>query len=137
MSRFDFDLVLRGAHLATMRAGDDAYGTIRDGAIAIRGGAIAWVGPQHDLPRDARVHETRDCGGRWLSPGFVDCHTHVVYAGNRAHEFEQRLHGATYADIARGGGGIQFTVARDTKRERGRTRRPKRSRGSPHCRPRA
>jgi imidazolonepropionase len=105
-----FDLELTDAHLATMRPDGAGYGVVRDGAIGIRDGQIAWVGPRSERPRSAQTRETLRCGGRWLLPGFVDCHTHAVYAGNRAGEFERRLHGATYADIAREGGGINATV---------------------------
>lgn len=103
----DFDLLLVDGHVATMEGG---YGAIRDAALGIRGDRIAWVGPRRDLPRDARAGTTLSCGGDWLLPGLVDCHTHLVYAGNRASEFERRLNGATYADIAREGGGIASTV---------------------------
>jgi imidazolonepropionase len=105
-----FDLLLVDAHVATMRPGGEPYGAIRDGSVGIRGGAIAWVGHARDVPRDAAARQTRSCGGRWLTPGLIDCHTHLVYAGNRSGEFEQRLLGATYADIAREGGGISATV---------------------------
>ncbi len=104
-----FDLLITGAHLATMTDAG-AYGAIRDGALAIAGDRIAWVGPASALPAGAAAARTLDAGGRWLTPGLVDCHTHLVYAGNRAHEFEARLAGATYADIARAGGGINATV---------------------------
>lgn len=104
-----FDLLVTGAHLATM-TGEGAYGAIRDGALGVADGRIAWIGAMRDLPRDARAAEVRDGGKRWLTPGLVDCHTHLVYAGNRAGEFEARLAGATYADIARAGGGINATV---------------------------
>jgi len=104
-----FDLLITGAHLVTM-AGGESGGTIRDGALAISGGRIAWAGPRAAFPRDARATRTVDAGGRWLTPGLVDCHTHLVYAGNRAHEFAARLEGATYADIAKAGGGIHATV---------------------------
>jgi imidazolonepropionase len=75
--------------------------------VAVSGGRIAWVGPRAEAPSAQRVH---DCGGLWLTPGLVDCHTHVVYAGNRSDEWEARLNGATYEDIARAGGGIMSTV---------------------------
>lgn len=104
-----FDLLLEDLHLATMR--DAAgYGAIRDAALGIADGRIAWVGPARDLPRDARAIQRKSCGGRWATPGLIDCHTHLVYAGNRADEFERRLHGATYEEIARAGGGINATV---------------------------
>jgi imidazolonepropionase len=105
-----FDLLLVGAHLATMRGDGAPYGAVRDGAVGITGGRIAWVGRATDVPRDAAARLTLDCGGRWLTPGLVDCHTHLVHAGSRANEFERRLLGATYADIAREGGGINATV---------------------------
>ncbi len=88
------------------------YGLIHHGAIAATQGKIAWVGAMQALPeRSEKLAEhVIDLEGRCLTPGLIDCHTHVVYAGNRAHEFEQRLHGVSYADIARRGGGIQSTV---------------------------
>jgi imidazolonepropionase len=100
------------ARLATMAAGPD-YGAIHDGAIAVRGGRIAWVGARADLPDALRAAATleHDAGGRWITPGLIDCHTHLVYAGSRAGEFEQRLNGASYEAIARAGGGIRATVA--------------------------
>src|SRR4029453_15468371 len=110
MTSAQFDLLLVDAHLATLRSDGVPYGAGRDGAVAFRGGLIAWVGHSRDVPRDGVALETRSCGGRWLTPGLVDCHTHLVYAGNRAGEFERRLHGATYADISRDGGGIMATV---------------------------
>ena len=110
MTPVQFDLLLVDAQLATMRDDGVRYGAVRDGALGVRGGVIAWVGPARDIPRDVAARQTLRCGGRWLTPGLVDCHTHLVYAGNRAGEFEQRLHGATYADISREGGGINATV---------------------------
>jgi imidazolonepropionase len=104
-----FDLLLTGAHVATM-ADQTPYGAIRDGAIGIRGGKIAWVGSERDLPRDATARRSHDAHGAWATPGLVDCHTHLVYAGNRVDEFEARLNGATYAEIAQAGGGIRSTV---------------------------
>ena len=104
-----FDLLLDGLHAATMRDGV-GYAVIHDAAIGVRGDRIAWIGPLRDLPRGAAVARRVSCGGRWATPGLIDCHTHLVYAGNRAQEFEQRLHGASYADIARTGGGIQSTL---------------------------
>ena len=100
-----YDLLITGAHLATM-SGDAPYGEIRDGALGISGERIAWVGVERDLPRDASAHRRLHAQGAWATPGLIDCHTHLVYAGNRANEFEARLTGATYADIAQAGGGI-------------------------------
>lgn len=109
-----WDSVWRGADLATMAdTGDDGFGSIRSGAIAIRDGRIAWIGPTAQLPKAGIGPHTavHDLGGGWITPGLIDCHTHLVYGGNRAHEFELRLNGATYEDIARAGGGIRSTVA--------------------------
>ena len=104
-----FDLLITGAHLATM-AGDTPYGAIRDGAIGVRGETIAWVGAARDLPRGVSAHRSLDARGAWATPGLIECHTHLVYAGNRVDEFEARLNGATYAQIAEAGGGIKATV---------------------------
>jgi imidazolonepropionase len=104
-----YDLLLRRVAIATMR--DDAgYGLVERGAIGIRDGRIAWLGRDADLPRDATAARTLSLEGHLATPGLVDCHTHLVYAGSRANEFEQRLEGASYADIARQGGGIRATV---------------------------
>jgi imidazolonepropionase len=107
--RSAFDMLVTGAHLATM-TGSARYGAIRDGALGIVGGTIAWVGAERDLPSDATATQWLHMRGAWATPGLIDCHTHLVYAGHRADEFEARLAGATYADIARAGGGIQSTV---------------------------
>jgi imidazolonepropionase len=104
-----YDIVLTNAHLATMQ-GDDPYGMIPCGAIAVKDGRIASVGPASAVPANS-VDGVIDLGGRWVTPGLIDCHTHIVYAGNRAHEFEMRLQGATYETIARSGGGIRSTMA--------------------------
>lgn len=93
------------AHLATLRAGDSA---IPDGVLAVTRGKISWVGPRSEWRGAARVEH--DARGAWITPALIDCHTHLVYAGNRAHEFELRLKGASYEDIARAGGGILSTV---------------------------
>jgi imidazolonepropionase len=105
----DCDLLIVNARLATM-AGGVAFGAIRDGALAVSKGGIGWVGARKDLPGALRAREELDGRGGWLTPGLIDCHTHLVYAGNRACEFERRLAGASYEDIAREGGGIQATV---------------------------
>jgi imidazolonepropionase len=108
-----WDTVWTNVHLATMdgAAGTaDSYGTIRDGALAVRDGRIAWVGPRRDLPSGWRAETEHDARGAWLTPGLIDCHTHLVHAGNRADEFEMRLAGTSYEAIAKAGGGIASTV---------------------------
>ncbi len=92
--------LITDCHLATMT---DGYGAIEDAAILIRDGRIAWVGPAADAPAAAVVDRL---DGRWVTPGLVDCHTHLIFGGDRSGEFEQRLNGATYEEIARAGGGI-------------------------------
>ena len=99
------DTLWRNARLATMTG--DGLGIVEQGAIAATGGTISYIGPDSDAPDAAEIV---DCQGRWITPGLVDCHTHLVHAGNRAREFEARLEGATYEDIARAGGGILSTV---------------------------
>ncbi len=99
------DTVFLNLHLATMVGG---YGERRDGAVRVSDGRIAWVGPRADAPVDGAT--LVDGGGCWLTPGLIDCHTHIVHAGNRSDEFEARLNGASYEDIARAGGGIMSTV---------------------------
>ncbi|HZO00851.1 MAG TPA: imidazolonepropionase [Burkholderiales bacterium] len=101
------DAAFLNANLATMRAGSP-YGAVRDGVLALTNNLISWVGPRTEWRGKARVEH--DARGAWITPGLVDCHTHLVYAGNRAHEFELRLKGATYEEIARAGGGILSTV---------------------------
>jgi imidazolonepropionase len=105
-----WDTLLTNARLATMRSSDAPYGTIERGALAIAGERIAWVGAMDELPRDAAAGFTLDVEGRCVTPGLIDPHTHIVYAGNRANEFEQRLLGESYAAIAARGGGIVSTV---------------------------
>jgi imidazolonepropionase len=104
-----WDLLLTDVHLATMSEGALPYGMIENGALAISGGNIAWLGPVAEVPANSS-RETRSLEGRWLTPALIDCHTHLVFAGNRATEFEQRLQGMSYEDIARTGGGIMSTV---------------------------
>ena len=101
------DALWLNAKLATMVAGSP-YGAIVDGALAITQGRISWVGPRSGWKDKARAEH--DARGAWILPGFIDCHTHLVHAGNRAHEFELRLKGASYEDIAKAGGGIVSTV---------------------------
>ena len=101
--------VVVNASLATMQPGAP-YGVVRNGALAVRDGRIAWLGPRSEMPQALRTAAELDGKGGWLTPGLIDCHTHLVYAGDRADEFEQRLRGASYEDIARAGGGIASTV---------------------------
>ena len=105
-----WDALWRNVHLATMTDGSTSYGDILNGALAIKNGQIAWIGAEKDLPADAHAAETHDGQGAWLTPGLIDCHSHIVYAGNRSNEFEARLNGVAYEAIARAGGGILSTV---------------------------
>jgi imidazolonepropionase len=99
------------ARLATMRADLPGLGVIERGAVASANGRVVWCGAEADMPSEFAANVRTDCEGRWLTPGLVDCHTHLVYAGSRATEFERRLAGESYADIAASGGGIRATVA--------------------------
>ena len=105
-----WDSLWTNARLATMTAGGAAYGTIEQGALAVKDGRIAWAGPMAEL-EGVSATEVHDAGGRWITPGLIDCHSHMVYGGGRAAEFELRLEGASYEEIARAGGGIVSTVA--------------------------
>lgn len=104
-----FDTIWRNARLATM-AGPAGLGVVENGVVAARGGRIAYAGSASNFPAPSDAAEQIDCAGRWITPGLVDCHTHLVYGGNRAVEFEQRLAGVSYEEIARAGGGIVSTV---------------------------
>jgi imidazolonepropionase len=105
------DTVWLNARLATLAPTQLGLGIIESGAIAAREGRIAFAGPEDELPSGARAAKRLvDCEGRWITPALIDCHTHLVYGGDRAHEFELRLAGATYEEIAREGGGILSTV---------------------------
>jgi len=99
------DTLWRNARLATMTG--EGLGIVEQGAIAASGDTITYAGPESGAPDAAHII---DCEGRWITPGLIDCHTHLVHAGNRAREFEARLEGATYEEIARAGGGILSTV---------------------------
>lgn len=103
--------VLSNLTAATMSAKEDGYGLIHDAAIAIEADKICWVGPLQDLPEDWNDVPRTDLNGCLATPSLIDCHTHIVYGGSRAREFEMRLNGATYEEIARSGGGIRSTVA--------------------------
>ena len=106
-----FDRIWHNARLATVRGDLPEPGVIERGVIAARDGRIVFAGARSDFPSGAHAAERIDCAGRWITPGLVDCHTHLVFGGNRAHEFELRLQGASYEEIARAGGGIVSTVA--------------------------
>jgi imidazolonepropionase len=106
----DWDLVLTNARIATMREDAPDYGVVGESAaLAINDGRIVWVGELSELP-DHKAKETRSLDGRWITPALIDCHTHIVFGGDRSAEFEQRLRGATYEEVARAGGGIMSTV---------------------------
>ena len=100
-------ILLTNTTLATMI---DGYGLIKNAAVALRGDAIAWAGPVADLPVEFAALPVHDLGGRLVTPALIDCHTHIVFGGDRAAEFEMRLNGASYEDVARAGGGILSTV---------------------------
>lgn len=101
--------LLRNARLATMASDRQGFGVIDNGAIAIENGRIAYVGAESGFSATVDM-QVIDCEGRWITPGLIDCHTHLVHAGNRAREFEMRLAGASYQEIARAGGGIVSSV---------------------------
>lgn len=113
------DTLFIHCHLATMTF--NSLSVIENGALAVSGEKISWVGREKDLPEDysTRCNKIIDCRNRWVLPGFVDCHTHLVFAGSRSNEFELRLKGATYEEIAKTGGGIFSTVkaTRNASRE--------------------
>ncbi|WP_390914328.1 imidazolonepropionase [Pseudosulfitobacter sp. SM2401] len=101
--------ILTNAQIVTLAA-NNSFGLIAEGTIVIDDGKIAWVGPAGDLPDAYQVGETIDLKGRLVTPALIDCHSHIVFGGNRAAEFEQRLNGASYEEIAVAGGGIMSTV---------------------------
>jgi imidazolonepropionase len=103
------DRIWKGARLATMAEGSPGLGIVERGLVAARDGRIVYCGPEADAP-PFEATEVIDCDGRWITPGLVDCHTHIVYGGDRAHEFELRLAGASYEELARSGGGIVSTM---------------------------
>ncbi len=104
------DRIWRNAHLATLAPDRDGLGVIEHGLIASRAGLIVYAGPEDAAPAGLTAMQVSDCEGRLVTPGLIDCHTHLVYAGTRSHEFEQRLNGVSYETIARQGGGILSTV---------------------------
>src|SRR5262245_64486322 len=108
-SAMQIDRLWTGGRIATLDPSRPGLGVIEDGAVAVRDGRIAWVGAASEAPK-WQAADRIDLEGRWVTPGLVDCHTHLVYGGNRAYEFELRLAGASYEEIARAGGGILSTV---------------------------
>ena len=112
LSGGEWDQVWIGANIATMVAGAGPYGNLKDSALAVKGEHIAWIGPASEARSRAAAQNLspQDARGLWMTPGLIDCHTHLVYGGNRVEEFEMRLCGVSYEDIARAGGGIQSTV---------------------------
>jgi imidazolonepropionase len=104
------DRLWRNARLATLAPDAPGLGEIDDGVVAARGGRIVYAGPRADAPR-FETAEVIGCEGRWITPGLIDCHTHLVWGGDRAEEFALRLAGASYEEIARAGGGIVSTMA--------------------------
>lgn len=105
------DQLLIASTIATMAVGDIPYGLIENGTLAIAGDRIAWAGPDAELPSSYSTWSRCDLGERLVTPALIDCHTHLVFAGDRAREFEMRLEGASYEDVARAGGGIVSTMA--------------------------
>ena len=105
-----FDTIWTNARLATMAPGQPGLGIVKNGCIAAKDGRIAFVGPASELPAGTDAKTRIDCEGRWITPGLVDCHTHLIYGGNRATEFAMRLEGASYEDISRAGGGIASSM---------------------------
>ena len=108
----EWDRIWIGANIATMVAGAEPYGNVNNGALAVKGERIAWLGSAADGEARAAAQgvPVEDARGLWMTPGLIDCHTHLVYGGNRVEEFEKRLRGVSYAEISRAGGGIQSTV---------------------------
>ena len=105
-----FDTIWHDARLVTLAPGRAGLGIVERGAVAAKEGRIVFAGPAAELPAASDAAKRVALDGRWITPGLIDCHTHLVYAGDRAHEFELRLAGASYEDIARAGGGIVSTV---------------------------
>ncbi len=103
-------LTITNATIACMDGSEDGYGLMRDAALRVQGERIDWVGPMAEIVEVPQGAQVLDAGGRLLTPGLIDCHTHIVHGGNRAREFEMRLEGASYEEVARAGGGIVSTV---------------------------
>jgi imidazolonepropionase len=110
-SVIDGDVLFSGYHLITMNSGEGPFGLVRDGALVVRDGLIKWLGPADQIDAGQFRGEVIPGNGRFLSPGLIDCHTHLIWGGSRADEWEMRLEGVSYEEIARRGGGILSTVA--------------------------
>jgi imidazolonepropionase len=104
------DRIWLNARLATLRSDQPGTGDVPDGIVACRDTRIVYAGAAADAPSGLDARERIDCAGRWITPGLIDCHTHIIHAGDRSHEFELRLEGASYQEIARAGGGIVSTM---------------------------
>ncbi len=102
------DTLFTNCHIATMV--DASFSNIKDAALMVTDGKVSWVGKKVDLPENLNPTSTIDCENKWILPGFIDCHTHLVWGGSRSNEFEMRLNGATYEEISKNGGGIFSTV---------------------------
>ena len=113
MNNKRWDALWLNALIATCAENGKAYGLLQNAAIAVKGDKIAWIGEMAELPgsHSELAERVYDLTGKCITPGLIDCHTHLVYAGNRYNEFEMRLKGASYAEIAQAGGGIRSTVA--------------------------
>ena len=105
------DLLLNNATVATCVTGAGPYGLIDNAAVAIENGIVSWCGPADTVPDKYKSLPSRDCDKRLITPSLIDCHTHIVHGGHRAGEFEQRLQGASYAEISAAGGGIVSTMS--------------------------
>lgn len=106
-------LLLKNGHVATLQTDTDPYGLIKNAACLLEGGVISWVGPEAELAAECapdQPDQIIDLQGRLVTPALIDCHTHIIHGGNRAQEFEMRLNGASYEQVARAGGGIISTV---------------------------
>lgn len=106
------DTLWTNAQVATMQKSGKAYGMLHQGAVAVLNGEICWLGSMHDLPHSLQESAKKivDCKGKLVTPGLIDCHTHIIYGGDRVNEFELRQQGASYSEIALAGGGINSTV---------------------------
>jgi len=102
--------LLENCHIATLANDDTPYGLVENAACLIADGTVTWVGDRREISNDAQWDQVLDLGGRMVTPALIDCHTHIVHGGDRAQEFEMRLNGASYEEVARAGGGIISTV---------------------------